>query len=470
MFEEILKSLYYYLAVLSIVSLFLLVRKNKRLALTFFLLFCFGITWRMCSRSNSSRYYSIFILYGILFASYGLNRIETAFKKKGLSIVPYAIVPIMLFVHVTKVFGSFSDKYILDLQEATALKAINNEVYIQKKEYERLKSINQKNVQIPETYQDLACFFVKSVLSGNKTFFVSSGSQLQLLKSLKLNANHNDLFETDKFITNRSHKKTVSISCLQNKDDLINSEIVLSPSGSIQLLKPYVDITNCRSISQDQMALEGKQIRVFSKRYFIVNDNTIQTSVKIKNIGENPARILIGFAQYANDFSVLSANNYPYKINNLSPHVISAQKGDKKIIVDNVPQWVKNGVLALNPQDDLSDVPNKDLIEGRIIEIKKFDTFGEIIIDKPLDETIRKGTKLRVHGYSDPFNYVSRTILQPGEEQIFSTSLQKDDLLLSFSPKAFSKGTYLVQPIIFSYSTDPNAINKVSIDDYTIKY
>ena len=95
---------------------------------------------------------------------------------------------------------------------------------------------------------------------------------------------------------------------------------------------------------------------------------------------------------------------------------------------------------------------------------------SEITIDKPVKTALKMGAKIRIHKMSGGFLYTNSKVLQPGEEEVFTSSIKKDDTFLQFSPEAFSRGVYAVKPLILSYSVDNNEENIVVISDYTVSY
>ena len=196
------------------------------------------------------------------------------------------------------------------------------------------------------------------------------------------------------------------------------------------------------------------------------------TSVTAKNTGDVPARIYVGYRIFAKDNTPLDNRNYPFNRDaNEVLNVVLAEEGSKTILVDSYPKWTKNCYIGLNAKEDLSDLPNKELNTGKVVDIKKNDENRvEIEIDKPLNQSLEKGTKIRIHGQGGGFLYVTMQVLKPGEEETYTSEIKLDNQSFVYSAKGFPKGTYCIQPILLSYSTDLSIENSVLISDYEISF
>ena len=83
---------------------------------------------------------------------------------------------------------------------------------------------------------------------------------------------------------------------------------------------------------------------------------------------------------------------------------------------------------------------------------------------------IKEGTKVRIHGVGGSYLYTNLKVLQPGEEQVFTSTIEKDESSCEYSSKAFPRGVYYVVPLILSYSIDSSKVNTIQIYDYAISY
>lgn len=217
------------------------------------------------------------------------------------------------------------------------------------------------------------------------------------------------------------------------------------------------------------ISVTGRKSSIVSTNKILVLDNTLMAKIKIKNIGTEATRIYIGYAAYNSKQLLLDGRYYPYSDSNKSLNVLSSD--GNKIIVDAYPKWSKNCFLAYDINEDMSDVPNYSLSDGRIIDIRKVNEKQiEIILDKTPKTQIKSGSKIRVHGLSGDYFYTQVKTLMPGEEETFSSNIKKDNDCLYYLSKSFPKGTYYVKPLILSYSVNPNIENTILISDFTVSY
>lgn len=264
--------------------------------------------------------------------------------------------------------------------------------------------------------------------------------------------------------------KKIILSFSDNKNsNFLNSPGVIKYTGAFIEPSPSFKISNT---NDNSFSVTGKRSIIFSAKKIYTRDNTISRSIKIKNTGDAPATVYICYAAYTKDGIKLFACNYPYKKTSKTMSVISSSNGSNKIIVDSYSDWAKGCILAMNAKDDLSDIPNTTLFEGKIVEIKQLDNGqAEITLDKPLKSAVAKGTKVRVHGTtgSYPYTHIVKS-LKAGEEQILNSTIKKDDQFLEYSSKTLSRGVYYVVPLILSYSDDATKENTIQISDYSISY
>lgn len=260
--------------------------------------------------------------------------------------------------------------------------------------------------------------------------------------------------------------KKIILSFLDNKESAY-----LLPPGKINYTNKNISTSSTiEEVNSTSFSITGKNTVILSAKRFIVADNTLSSSVTIKNTGETPTTIYLGYGAYTQDHVWLNDKNYPFKgINNVLK-VISHSETSNIIIVDSYSEWSKGCHLALEAKEDMSDIPNNNFA-GTISEIKKLENGqAEIILSKPLKSKLDEGTKVRIHGKDGAYIYTKTKNLQPGEEQTFTSTIKKDDSFLGYSPKAFSRGVYYVVPIILSYSVDPDKENTVLIKNFTISY
>lgn len=213
-------------------------------------------------------------------------------------------------------------------------------------------------------------------------------------------------------------------------------------------------------------SLTGKGVKLLSKKKILVSDDPIKNYVKLKNIGKTPLRIYYGYAPYTKEQRNIHNRNNPY--DNKVLKVLSSE--NNRIIVDSYPKWKESCYLVLNAKEDLSDFPNFSLV-GPIKTVNKLDNGqAEIILNNPLKEAIKPGTFIRIHSsFSSMYLYTHTMTLKPDEEVTLSSSREKDDSFLQYSPKAFCRGTYYVIPVFWVESATDEECT-VLISDYSVSF
>ena len=224
--------------------------------------------------------------------------------------------------------------------------------------------------------------------------------------------------------------------------------------------------------NDDSFILQGINSKVISNNNIYVSDNPITNSIKVKNIGNNPTHVYLGYIPYTLEGQNINNKNNPYGQKNIITKVISASKGSNRIVVDKEPEWKKGCCLVLNAKEDLSDFPNFSFIDGSIQDVIKNDQSQyEIIFDKPYTQNIETGTSVRVQcPPGSTYMYTRNIILQPGEEKTLTSTIKKDNNFLKYAENKFCRGTYYVKPILLSFSLDNNAENIVQFNDFSISY
>ena len=339
----------------------------------------------------------------------------------------------------------------------------------------QLANVNETMDCNIEVIADVAdCGF--SVLNdSNKAISVSSAGDKFLHYSIVSSVFHlEDTLNTSFKIL--FHSKTENIlsfkKIILSFSDNKNSRFLASP-GVLKITHDIITVSSAQisESNQSSFSVIGKRSRVLSAKRILLTNNTLSSSVTIKNTGSEDTQVYVGYIAYAKDKGQLDGKNYPYKNNNNILSIVSSLTGSNKIIVDSFPEWAKNCYLAIDAKEDISDIPCKTFLDGRISEVRKLENgHAEITLDKPLKAELAKGTKIRVHGQGGSFLYTSYKLIHPGEELVFNSTVQKDDSSVEYSAKAFPKGVYSVIPVILSYSSDSNKDNTIIVRDYLIHY
>ena len=273
-----------------------------------------------------------------------------------------------------------------------------------------------------------------------------------------------------KFLSNSGETisiKKIALSFSPNKA----SNFLASP-GELKITGDSIETKSKVSKGNgDSFSVTGTHSVIFSsKKIYVTDDNTLSSSLTVKNTGENTINVYIGYDVYGKDLNPLKGNNYPFR-GNKAVNVITAPAGNSSIIVDSYSDWIKGSFVALNAKDDLSDLPNSSFLDGRVAEIKKLENGqAEIVLNKPLLSELKPGSKIRIHGTEGAYLYMRKKMMGPDEEETFTTTIKKDDSALEYSSKALPNGAYFVIPLILSYSVDPKIENTVLIRDFAINY
>ena len=396
-------------------------------------------------------------------------------KKK---LIFFSIVAATLTYNCIKTFNSFKDIYILDLQETVQRIKSQPEqkgIYINPKEFQRLSGNSEECYIIPEKSEDINNFYIKYLFSPRKMYLVQKGRCKSMFESdncLKINTDQKIILEKALFLTNSDHNHYISVNELEKVDNPmeVKNEIARAPGGMLNISKDMVNVKNAMIEASDQLVISGKRSIMQSRYNIIALDNSINSEVIVKNIGNNPTVIYIGYAVYSNECIWLDGRNYPYKSNLNSLNIQSIDASGNSIVVDSFNEWDKNCFLAINVQDDFSDIPNSTFA-GKISDVKELpDGFKKIILEEPINNTLLKNNKVRIHGRTGAYLYTSIHTLAPNKSKKMTATIKKDDSNIAYSNKSFPRGTCYVKPILLSYSVDPDIENTVLVETYRLVF
>lgn len=205
------------LMVTSLLGLFF-VKKKKFLLLLSILLFSF--VWRCISRFPTSRYYCIFIVYGLFLSAFSA-KILLRMNKMAF----YALIIAIFSVHLFLDFSTFNNVYILDLQEMIGNithRHPNDSVFVFSKEKRRLNITNNNitnektELLLNDVTDDLTKFYIKNSYFPNSLFcFISEPhSKTRITSSLtgtQLSSPNNKYTKIGLFFRNSKHKSIVSV-------------------------------------------------------------------------------------------------------------------------------------------------------------------------------------------------------------------------------------------------------------------
>lgn len=245
----LLNTQYFYMAGLSCLGAVIFLKRNAKIGIALFSILFFCIVWREFSYYSSSRYYAVFLLYGLFFSAYAADYLIHICKKpaarKGVFLF---LLAALLGCHTAKMFSSFRNNYILDLQDDAKRTIANNPddvIYVYNKEFIRLKGQNtEDHLKILSYWDDydINDIFLRKCHYTNKAFFVvpeSKGSPAappgdEVFKAARLCRT-----KVEQHITNTKHTKTISMYRFRF-DSVPAPEVDLSTAYDNPILKAYV--------------------------------------------------------------------------------------------------------------------------------------------------------------------------------------------------------------------------------------
>ena len=138
-------------------------------------------------------------------------------------------------------------------------------------------------------------------------------------------------------------------------------------------------------------------------------------SVDAKSVAnlDKKAWFFIGYQPYdANKRAIQPWSSFVVK-NTATELAAAAKKGDKVIKVKNGAAFIKiaHAVIVFNTKDDLSDLPNKNIVARGVTAIAKKDGFWEITLVKPVTKDFAAGTKIRQHSDSGYLYAINRAVV-----------------------------------------------------------
>ena len=246
--------------------------------------------------------------------------------------------------------------------------------------------------------------------------------------------------------------------------------IFLSSPGTLNITKDNSILSDAKLSDEGRFTVSGKSGIITSKESIFVGNNVFSLSVKIKNVGNTPARINIGYFPYSMDHIRLSNNIFPYKGINKVLKVVDCDSSNNTIIVDSYTEWAKNCYVERDPNVNLSNIKSVKLLRGRVKEIKqRADGSAEIILTKPVDGALKPGDSIRINAASGSAMNTNAKVLQPGQEEVFTSTVKRDEDIEDYSNNAFLKYFYFVKPMI-KFSPREGEESTISIIDFSVAF
>lgn len=181
MTEEIIKSLYFYIAVLSCFGILILLKRDLKVGIAFFVILLFCLSWRGFSYYHSYRYYSILIFLGLYLSSYAFICFKRISKNKYIQkYTALFFFSILILIHIEKVFSSFRNVYILDLQDRVKRIQINepeSNIYVYDKDNTRIgynTNTNHNRIKIfhSDIHTDLRDLYIQNGTFRNSLYLI----------------------------------------------------------------------------------------------------------------------------------------------------------------------------------------------------------------------------------------------------------------------------------------------------------
>lgn len=258
--------------------------------------------------------------------------------------------------------------------------------------------------------------------------------------------------------------KKIVLSFFDNKNDY-----VFSPATLSILPKDATVKTDSTKTDGNSFILKGNRSSLILNKKIVFDTNPIIFSGNIKNTGDKPAHVYIGYIAYTKNGTKVNASNFSSAQDAKTMKIISLDESNKKIVLESSAAPNNRLNLALNAKDDFSDLPNFKLI-GSISGVKKQeDGRYEVTLNKPLEQSIQVGQSVRTHGTSGTYTYLYDFILEPGKDYSFKSIVEKDLSSVVLSPDKCPKEVRYISPLLLSYSLDEED-NTVYVTDYSLSF
>jgi len=174
-----------------------------------------------------------------------------------------------------------------------------------------------------------------------------------------------------------------------------------------------------------KILLTGKTMLIMSNRTAIDGAKKYTYSLKVKNIGTNPVRVLAGFETYKGNRPI-SCNTAKANINSYTTVAVEAKKGDAFLIIKDGSKWDKRVVsnrIAFNCKEDFTDCPNFNLGPSVQSVEQQADNTWKVTFKTPLNLDVAVGTAVSQH-YDGGYIYTAgdKTIAA-GQEMVLSGTI-----------------------------------------------
>ena len=148
---------------------------------------------------------------------------------------------------------------------------------------------------------------------------------------------------------------------------------------------------------KDTMEVSGIAMLSSTKLFDVDVNKKYKLEADVKMISGGPAITYFGFEAYDKDGVAIPAAAVNARLKSETPVVANAKIGSKTLLLKDNPNWNPVGIyaVALNAKENLSDLPNRDLLV--VTGIKKVGSHIEVTLKEPLAKAVAAGTIVRAH-------------------------------------------------------------------------
>lgn len=149
--------------------------------------------------------------------------------------------------------------------------------------------------------------------------------------------------------------------------------------------------------------------------------------------------------------------------------VENCEDTDNSIKIKDGSKWqtISHYRMVLNTSPDFSDLPNNNLLNRQIKEVKKEGDIYLVSFDKPIGKDITAGTKVRLHS-SGGYLYTAGIIKPTSEWQLIAGEI-KEIAKSGYSPRSWPPGTVYAEVILMLNWSKTNAVEKPLVEFRNIR-
>lgn len=212
------------------------------------------------------------------------------------------------------------------------------------------------------------------------------------------------------------------------------------------------------------------------KKYFEISpEKTYTYQVSFRSLDAKfPASAYMGFYLYDSKMRSITFRNV-HIMKNTESEVVSARKGDKFLIIKNIPNFraPKRFSLAFNAKKDFSDIPNFDLAPACAKILPDGNGNLRVELRRPLKKTYSPGTPTRLHSaFSTPMYYLASGWMPAGDGKTCVAVIKGILSSHGTSRVNFWKGTKYIRPFIWfgNWNRKPKKEARLLIDNISCSW